>query len=353
MVISEKKDFFYSPGNALSFCNNKLTSYSDLQMLLTVCLIKPRIWTHSLAQILHKLRLSGLALVGLHAVTLEKSNATSLLSAESDRSDLEAHVEYLCSGSSLALCLQGENAVGRLLNVLGQDDPSLWTSYGMARSYNGIYASGSYQRAIQDVKRLFPEGLCCAETSTMRQEQILSMRSDSLASLEREQSFMLAPVAPESWSPSMESGPNEVIHSADWQTTCLLIPVNAPPLSQVPSQLDMLEQLLRSGCHLVACRMSVLDNEQRKHIAETLKVSPRGDEKMAHLNTAPCVIVALQGKGIMTSFNMILESIYKERSDLEKVGKTIIYPESQKEAKQLICYLFDALSPESYPTIVP
>lgn len=131
-----------------------------------------------------------------------------------DPSDLEAHVEYLCSGSSLALCLEGENAVRRLLDVLRQEDSSLRTTcYGTAHSYNGIYgecpglhagtrsrtgllctpqheyklscfkctfkmlltnpiASGSYEKAIQDVKRFFPEGLCCTETSTMRQEQV-------------------------------------------------------------------------------------------------------------------------------------------------------------------------------------
>ncbi|XP_044036470.1 dynein axonemal assembly factor 8 isoform X2 [Siniperca chuatsi] len=334
------------------------SSTKDPQMLLTVCLLKPRIWNHALAKIVRKLQLRGLTLVGLRVVTLDKSNANSLLPAESDPSHLEAHVEYLCSGSSLALCLEGENAVRRLLDVLGQEDSSLRTTcYGMAHSCNGIYGSGSYQKAIQDVKRLFPQGVCCTETSTMRQEQIFSMCLDPLTSVEREQSCTLAPVAQESLSPSMASGPNggSLIHSALWQTTCLLIPLNAPPLSQVPSQLDMLEQLLRSGCHLVAGRMSILDNEQWKHIAETLKVSSRRNERMAHLYTAPCafLIMALQGETIVTCFNLILESIYKERSDLEKVGEMIIYPESEEEAEQLICCLFDALSPDSCHTIVP
>ncbi|XP_074512139.1 dynein axonemal assembly factor 8 [Sebastes fasciatus] len=318
----------------------------DPQMLLTVCLFKPTIWNHALAEIVHKLQLRGLTLVGLRVVTSDNnSSAASLLPAESDASDLEAHVEYLCSGSSLALCLQGEDAVKRLLDVLDQEDSSVWTNYGKAHSYNGVYGSRSYQKAIQDVRRFFPEGLCCTETSTMRQEQILSMHSDPLASLEREQSRTLAPVDQETVSPSMESGPNRGIHIALWQTTCLLIPLNAPPLSVVPAQLDVLEQLLRLGCHLVAGRMSTLDDEQRKHIAETLKVSSRGDERIAHLYMAPCLIMALQGEAVVTGFNLILESIYKERSDLEKVGKMIIYPESQNEAEQLLCYLFETIVP--------
>ncbi|KAK9534734.1 hypothetical protein VZT92_007162 [Zoarces viviparus] len=291
---------------------------------VTVCLFKPTIWNHTLAKIACELQLCGLTMVGLHVVILDKSTAHSLLPAESDPSDLEAHVEYLCSGSSLALCLQGENAVSRLLDVLDQDDSSLWTYHGMAHSYNGIYASGSYQKVIQDARRFFPEGLCCTETSTMRREQILCGSASS----------------------SRASGPNRGIHSALWQTTGLLLPLDAPPLSRLPSQLAMLEQLLRSGCHLVAGRMSILDNEQRKHIAETLKVSSRGNDRMADLYSAPCLIMALQGEAAVSGFNLILRSIYKERSELEKVGEMIIYPECQKEAQQLICYPFDASSPE-------
>lgn len=57
------------------------------------------------------------------------------------------------------------------------------------------------------------------------------------------------------------------------QTTCLLIPLNATPGSQVPSQLEIVEQVLGSDCHLMAGRMSILDDEQQKHISETLKAS--------------------------------------------------------------------------------
>ncbi|GLD49175.1 uncharacterized protein AKAME5_000300400 [Lates japonicus] len=327
----------------------------DPQMQLTVCLFRPRAWNHALTEIRHKLQQSGLSLVGLRVVTLDKNDAASLLPAESDPSDSEAHVDELCSGSSLALCLQGENAVRRLLDVLRREDSSLWTDcYGTAQLHCGICGSGSYQKAIEGVRRLFPDGLCCTETSIMRQEQILSMCSDPLASAEREQNCTLAPVAQETLSPSNASRPNEgsLINSPLWQTTCLLMPLNAPLPSQMPPQLEMLEQLLRSGCHLVAGRMSMLDNKQRKHIAETLQVSSSGDEKMTP-DMAPCLIMALQGEMIVTGFNLILERIYKDRPDLEKMGEMMIYPGSKKEAKQLIWYLFYALSPESCHAIVP
>lgn len=52
-------------------------------MLLTVCLVKPRVWNRALAKIVRNLQQIGLALVGLRVVTLDKSSATSLLPAES------------------------------------------------------------------------------------------------------------------------------------------------------------------------------------------------------------------------------------------------------------------------------
>lgn len=55
--------------------------YLDSQMLLTVSLFKPRTWTHALDKIFHKLQQSGLVLVGMRIVTLDKTVATSLLPA--------------------------------------------------------------------------------------------------------------------------------------------------------------------------------------------------------------------------------------------------------------------------------
>lgn len=55
-------------------------------------------------------------------------------------SDSVDHVEYLCSGSSLALCLQGENAVKRLLEVLSSSDLSTSiVGHDTSQFYNGVY----------------------------------------------------------------------------------------------------------------------------------------------------------------------------------------------------------------------
>ncbi|XP_010794527.1 uncharacterized protein isoform X2 [Notothenia coriiceps] len=339
ILMSPTQEVAFRQTSLFFFQNEMIAGRSETgllpepQTLLTVCLLKPTVWNQSVAQTVHTLQLRGLSLVGLRVLTLDKHTASSLLPAEDD-----PDVEYMCSGPSLALCLQGEGAVTKLLDV--------------AHSNTGIYGSASHQKAIQDVRRLFPEGLCCSESSTMRQEQILSLRSDPSASLERGQSCTRASVDQEGGAPSMAAGHNGGLHSSAWQTTCLLIPVNAPPLSGAPPHLELLERLLGGGCHLVVGRMSLLDPEQRRHIAETL-MSSRGEEVWSHLPAVPCLIVALQGKAVVTGFNSILESIYKERTDLEQVGEMMIYPETQKEAEQLMGFLFDDLSTEKCQTNVP
>ncbi|XP_041735690.1 dynein axonemal assembly factor 8 isoform X3 [Coregonus clupeaformis] len=337
------------------------------QPLVTLCLFKPGVWSHALGKILSKVQRSGFTVVGLRVLVLDTNTAVSLVSAaeHQDPSAVEAHVQYMSSGPSLALCLQRENAVKRLLDVLGPEDPAqaraldqfLWRAcYSSNQLHSGIYGSRSYQRAVQDVKRLFPEGLCCTETITMRQEQIPSVHSDPLACLAREQSHSLAAVNKPSLSRLMASGLNgagPLVRSALCQTTCLLLPSSVLHLGPAPLHLDLLEQLLGRGCHLVAGRMSVLDETQRCHIAETLMRPSERDGKITALPEGPCLIVVLQKDNVVTCFDSMLESIYRERSNIAKVGKMLIYPSTEKKAVQLLCYLFDVLSPDSHHVIVP
>uniref|UniRef100_A0A8C8HL87 Nucleoside diphosphate kinase-like domain-containing protein n=1 Tax=Oncorhynchus tshawytscha TaxID=74940 RepID=A0A8C8HL87_ONCTS len=113
--------------------------------LVTLCLFKPGVWSHALGKILSKVQRSGFTVVGLHVLVLDNSTAVSLAS---DPSAVEAHVQYLSSGPSLALCLQRENAVKRLLDVLGPEDPAqaraqdqfLWRAdYSSDQLHSGIY----------------------------------------------------------------------------------------------------------------------------------------------------------------------------------------------------------------------
>ncbi|PKU29702.1 hypothetical protein llap_19994 [Limosa lapponica baueri] len=98
-----------------------------------------------------------------------------------DPAALEAHCSYLTSGTALVLCLQRPNAVKKLIDLLGPEDPKLaqaqdpflWRAqYGTSAVQNGFYGSKSYQIAVRDMKLFFPEGLCCAECQTVEEEEV-------------------------------------------------------------------------------------------------------------------------------------------------------------------------------------
>ncbi|NXE68668.1 NDK5 kinase, partial [Calcarius ornatus] len=153
------------------------------QLLCTVLLIKPGLWSQGLPRILRDLHLEKFCVVGMKHLELGVAAAASLLPSElqQDAAAVEAHCAYLTSGTALVLCLQRPNAVKKLLDLLGPEDPQLaqalnpclWRAqYGTSTVQNGFYGSRSYAMAVQDVKLFFPEGLCCAQGQPVQEQEV-------------------------------------------------------------------------------------------------------------------------------------------------------------------------------------
>ncbi|NXF23842.1 NDK5 kinase, partial [Rhodinocichla rosea] len=153
------------------------------QLLCTVLLIKPGVWSHGLPRILRDLHLEKFCVVGMKHLELGVAAAASLLPCElqQDPAAVEAHCAYLTSGTALVLCLQRPNAVKKLMDLLGPEDPQLaqaldprlWRAqYGTSTVQNGFYGSRSYAMAVQDVKLFFPEGLCCAQGQPVQEQEV-------------------------------------------------------------------------------------------------------------------------------------------------------------------------------------
>ena len=93
----------------------------------------------------------------------------------------DLHLKYLTSGESTVVCLQRENAVKKLLDVLGPTDPRqarrestfLWrATFGTDPINNALYCSASYRDAVDDQRVFFPHGLCCSPTVDLAAECI-------------------------------------------------------------------------------------------------------------------------------------------------------------------------------------
>ncbi|NXR72534.1 NDK5 kinase, partial [Pycnonotus jocosus] len=153
------------------------------QVLCTLLLIKPGVWSRRLPGILRDLHLQKFRLVGMKHVELGAAAASALLprQVQQDPAAVEAHCTYLTSGTALVLCLQRPNAVKKLMDLLGPEDPQLaqaldpclWRAqYGTSTVQNGFYGSRSYAVAVRDVKLFFPEGLCCAQCQTVQEQEV-------------------------------------------------------------------------------------------------------------------------------------------------------------------------------------
>ncbi|NXH83815.1 NDK5 kinase, partial [Edolisoma coerulescens] len=153
------------------------------QVLCTVLLIKPGVWSQRLPRILRNLHLEKFSVVGMKHLDLDAATASALLPSEvqQDPAAVEAHCTYLTSGTALVLCLQRPNAVKKLMDLLGPEDPQLaqaldpclWRAQcGTSTVQNGFYGSKSYPMAVRDVKLFFPEGLCCAQCQTVQEEEV-------------------------------------------------------------------------------------------------------------------------------------------------------------------------------------
>lgn len=75
-----------------------------------------------------------------------------------DPAVLEAHCTYLTSGTSLVLCLQRPNAVKKLIDVLGPEDPKVaqalnpcfWRAqYGISTVQNGFYGRCLFKKSLK------------------------------------------------------------------------------------------------------------------------------------------------------------------------------------------------------------
>ncbi|NWV08362.1 NDK5 kinase, partial [Ptilonorhynchus violaceus] len=157
--------------------------HAGAQVLCTVLLVKPGVWSRRLPRILRNLHLEKFSVVGMKHTDLEPATASGLLPSEvqQDPAAVEAHCAYLTSGTALVLCLQGPNAVKKLMDLLGPEDPklaqaldpSLWRAqYGTSTVQNGFYGSKSYPVAVRDMKLFFPEGLCCAQCQSAQEEEV-------------------------------------------------------------------------------------------------------------------------------------------------------------------------------------
>ncbi|XP_031451155.1 uncharacterized protein C16orf71 homolog isoform X2 [Phasianus colchicus] len=336
--------------------------HAGAQILCTVLLIKPGAWSHHLARILRKLNLEKFSVVGMKHVHLEPDVALGLLSSEAkqDPAVLEAHCTYLTSGTSLVLCLQRPNAVKKLMDILGPEDPKVaqalnpcfWRAqYGISTVQNGFYGSTSYHISVRDMKQFFPEGLCCTECQALQEEQIYNLKCDPVVRVEINKQRKILKRGTGGQLDLLGSGqPRDLdrpVLSNLCQTTCLILPAIILWGSD-PPYVELLDQLIGKGFTVTGVRLTVLDAPQAHCISEILSRARRGvAAKCSLLMDGLCLVVAAERHNALVGFDSLLDSKRWQKQSVLDMAQHLLYPQNEKQAEELLCCLFDSLTSDS------
>uniref|UniRef100_A0A8C3IBJ4 Dynein axonemal assembly factor 8 n=1 Tax=Chrysemys picta bellii TaxID=8478 RepID=A0A8C3IBJ4_CHRPI len=317
------------------------------QLLCTVLLIKPGVWARSLARILRKLDLEKFSLVGMKHISLKPDIVLGLLSSEAKQEPaiLEAHCSYLTSGSSLVLCLHRENAVKKLVDLLGPEDPTLaqtldpclWRAqYGVSSIQNGFYGSRSYHAAVRDTKLFFPEGLCCADWRVLKEEEICNMKCDPIV---RPEISKRRRIVKHETRRQLNFRGSEQQYSLDLslldtlcQTTCLILPGIILRGSDRPPYLGLLDQLIGRDFTVTGVRLTVLDKSQAHLISETLSTERCNVSTMHSLLDGACLVVAAQRDNAVICFDSLLDSGHWQKQAVLDCKQHLLYPQTEKQA---------------------
>ncbi|XP_066186189.1 dynein axonemal assembly factor 8 [Sylvia atricapilla] len=333
------------------------------QVLCTVLLIKPGVWSRRLPGILRGLHLEKFSVVGMKHLELAAAAASALVPSEvqQDPAAVEAHCAYLTSGTALVLCLQRPNAVKKLMDLLGPEDPQLaqaldpclWRAqYGTSTVQNGFYGSRSYPMAVRDVKLFFPEGLCCAQRQTVQEQEIQNLKHDPILSLgTRKQRKILTRDPgrhPGVLSSEQPGSPGQALLEKLCQTTCLVLPRIILQDSESPAYVELLEELVGSGFVVTGARLAMLDSPQALCISQMLsRAKGSVAAKCSLLKDGLCLVLAAQRDSAVTSLHSLLHSACWQNRLVLDTAEHLLYPQNENQAQELLCCLFDSLTSES------
>ncbi|KAK3107616.1 hypothetical protein FSP39_018349 [Pinctada imbricata] len=304
--------------------------------ITTLLVIKPRALKKHLPKLLRKISQEGFKVVGLKLQVLDQAEARKLVPAEArgDEALVKQHVDYLVSGPSLSLVLCRENAVRKLLDLLGPQDPLsarrqnqfLWRgTFGVDSVVNGLHGSIDYVSSIEEQKSFFPCGLCCKPTDDLIVEKIESPAVDSQidTGFHDNRSVNLH---------QLTDNQQEVLeHHLLMQTTCVIL---KPPLVTVQDKgqypyVELIEGMLKQGFEITGARMVWLTQEQAQVYLHIVNAGSFRDVPL--LTSGPCIVLALQRDNAVLAFESIMGSDYGSESLIGRYGALIGRPADIQE----------------------
>ena len=130
----------------------------------SLVLIKPDAMQRGLAgTIISRLEETGLKLVALKMLHMDKALAHRHYGIHKDKPFFESLVNYMTSAPIVAAVFEGENAVGVIRKTMGPTDPAkaeastIRGDFGLDIEHNSVHGSDSVKTGTEEIKLFFHE----------------------------------------------------------------------------------------------------------------------------------------------------------------------------------------------------
>jgi nucleoside-diphosphate kinase len=132
----------------------------------TLILIKPDAMKRGLAgEVLRRFEARGLELRAARLVRVDRELAERHYAVHREKPFFPELVEFITSGTTLALVLEGEGAIGTCRTTIGATDPaaaepgSIRGDLALSMPDNLVHGSDSVETAEHEIELWFPDGL--------------------------------------------------------------------------------------------------------------------------------------------------------------------------------------------------
>ena len=130
----------------------------------TLAIIKPdAVKKKVMGDILSRYENAGLKPVAMKLMQMAKPTAEGFYSVHRARPFFDSLCAFMCSGPSLVMVLQGENAIKKNRELMGATDPAkaepgtIRKAHGTNIEFNAVHGSDSPETAKFEIAYFFPE----------------------------------------------------------------------------------------------------------------------------------------------------------------------------------------------------
>ncbi|XP_013420923.1 uncharacterized protein LOC106181165 isoform X1 [Lingula anatina] len=352
------------------------TMLAGPRLLTSVLIFKPDAVRKHLSKVFRKVTHERFTVVGLKMKVLITEEAWGMVPQYEDNDIVrQMHVDHMTSGPSFILCVQRENAVKKLLDVIGAEDPQQarrqsifnWRgTFGVDPVCNGIYASADYQHAMHDVKQFFPEGLCCSETPDLKADEVscpgvnvgVGIKLDKTREVTfRDPNSAVGELYEvEDAGSKKNTGTTPAVQVSHitmlTQTNCVVLTpavMKTEKRSSVPAYVYIVEEMLKHGFEVCGAQLIWFTQDQAQ---QYLHLCDAGSYKLVPMLTSgPSLVLAVQRDNAVMAFDVLLGGPYTSESIYKKYGEFIMRPKDTSQVSKHLAFFFDHLMPGCHAII--